>query len=573
LFSDGKLVIAHADTDLCLLPAMCNRHGLIAGATGTGKTVTLKTIASSLSDAGVPCFLADVKGDVSGVAIAGEASDKLTARLHALGIDDMDFHGCPTRFWDVYGEGGTPVRATVSQMGSACMARILGLTDVQTGVLSIVFHAAADQGLALIDLKDLRAMVASVGQNAATYRTTYGNVSTASIGAIQRSLLSLEDAGGNVFFGEPALDINDWLATDDVGHGYLNVLDCTRLVQSPLLYSTFLLWMLTSLYEALPEVGDLEKPKVCFFFDEAHLLFDDASKALVQKVEQVVRLIRSKGVGVFFITQVPSDVPDSVLAQLGNRVQHALRAYTPSDQRAVRAAADSFRANPAFDTAEAIGELATGEALVSFLDADGKPGVVERAKVIAPCCSMGACADDVREKIRSVDALAPKYLTEVDRPSAYESLSGQSTVQPQTGQTAETAPVADGTNPQGGTTMDDQTQPTPAAPTPAAVAAAPVAASAAAVAAPTAKEQAETAKAQAEAAKAQAEAEIAQAKAEKAKADAEAAEARADKAKQSASVHQKSDAEKLAGSVATSMSRSIGTSVARGLMDAIKKSI
>jgi DNA helicase HerA-like ATPase len=564
LFSDGKLVIAHADADLCLLPAMCNRHGLIAGATGTGKTVTLKTIASSLSDAGVPCFLADVKGDVSGVAVAGEPTDKLAARLHALGIDDMDFHACPTRFWDVYGEGGTPVRATVSQMGSACMARILDLTDVQTGVLSIVFHVAADQGLALIDLKDLRAMVASVGQNAATYRTTYGNVSTASIGAIQRSLLSLEDAGGDVFFGEPALDINDWLATDDAGHGYLNVLDCTRLVQSPLLYSTFLLWMLTSLYETLPEVGDQERPKVCFFFDEAHLLFDDASKALVQKVEQVVRLIRSKGVGVFFITQVPSDIPDPVLAQLGNRVQHALRAYTPSDQRAVRAAADSFRANPAFDTAEAIGELATGEALVSLLDADGKPGVVERAKVIAPCCSMGACADDVREKVRSADTLAPKYLAEVDRPSAYESLSGQPTTQPQTGQTAETAPVADGTDPQGGTIMDDQTQPVPAAP---------ASAPAAAAAAPSAKEQAEIAKAQAEAAKAQAEAEIAQAKAEKAKADAEAAEARADKAKQSASVHQKSDAEKLAGSVATSMSRSIGTSVARGLMDAIKKSI
>jgi DNA helicase HerA-like ATPase len=351
MFVDDKLVIAHSAADLCLLPSMCVRHGLIAGATGTGKTVTLKTIASSLSDAGVPCFLADVKGDVSGVAVAGEASDKLAARLHDLGIDDMDFHACPTRFWDVYGEKGTPVRATISDMGPALISRILDLTEVQAGVLSIVFHVAQDQSAPLVGLSDLRAMVAYVGEHAAECRTRYGNVSTASVGAIQRALLSLEDAGGQLFFGQPSLDITDWLTTDEAGHGYLNVLDCTRLIQSPLLYSTFLLWMLSDLYETLPEVGDVDKPKVCFFFDEAHLLFDDAPKALVQKVEQVVRLVRSKGVGVFFITQVPADIPDSVLAQLGNRVQHALRAYTPSDQKAVRAAADSFRTNPAFDTA------------------------------------------------------------------------------------------------------------------------------------------------------------------------------------------------------------------------------
>jgi DNA helicase HerA-like ATPase len=420
---DGQLLIAQGQNPVYLLPKMCNRHGLITGATGTGKTVTLKAIAQSLSDAGVPVFLADVKGDVSGMAISGEASDKLMERLASLGISQLDFHESPVRFWDVYGEKGTPVRTTISEMGPVLLARLLGLTEVQEGVLNIVFHVADDKGMMLLDLKDLRAMLGWCGEHADELRIQYGNVSSASVGAIQRALLSLQDAGGDIFFGEPALELSDWIGVDEDGHGFVNILDAVRLVQSPLLYSTFLLWMLSELYESLPEVGDVALPKMVFFFDEAHLLFNDAPRALVQKVEQVVKLIRSKGVGVWFVTQSPTDIPATVLAQLNNRVQHALRAYTPAEQRAMRAAADSFRVNPSFDTEKAIGELATGEALLSFLDTQGVPGVVERAWVVAPGCSMGAAPADDQAYIVANSPFASKYTTMIDRESAYEMLN------------------------------------------------------------------------------------------------------------------------------------------------------
>ena len=423
MYVDGKLQIAKGTEPVCLLPRLANRHGLIAGATGTGKTVTLKTIAQSMSDAGIPVFLADVKGDVSGVAVAGEATEKLVVRLAGLGITDYDFHGCPTRFWDVFGEQGLPVRTTITEMGPVLLARLLGLSEVQEGVLNIVFHIADDNNLLLLDLKDLRTMVNYVGEHAKEYTLSYGQVSTQSIGAIQRALLQLHDAGGDLFFGEPALDINDWLACDSDGMGYINVLDCVRLVQSPLMYSTFLLWMLSELYEQLPEVGDLDKPKICFFFDEAHMLFNDAPRALLEKITQIVKLIRSKGVGVYFITQNPADIPDPVLAQLSNKVQHALRAYTPAEQKAIRAAAESFRVNPEFDTATVMTELATGEALISFLQEDGTPSVVQRAMVIAPACSMDKAPDEAKFYITQNDMLHSKYDATLDRESAYEILN------------------------------------------------------------------------------------------------------------------------------------------------------
>ena len=423
MYVDDKLQIARGEFPVYLLPRMANRHGLIAGATGTGKTVTLKTIAQSMSDAGIPVFLADVKGDVSGVAVAGTATESLTERLAQLGIYNYDFHGCPTRFWDVFGEAGLPTRTTISEMGPVLLARLLDLTEVQEGVLNIVFHVADDEGLLLLDLKDLRTMVNYVGEHAKDYTLSYGQIASQSIGAIQRALLQLQDAGGDAFFGEPALNISDWMQLDADGKGYINVLDCVRLVQSPLLYSTFLLWMLSELYETLPEVGDLDKPKICFFFDEAHLLFDNAPRALLEKVEQIVKLVRSKGVGVYFITQSPSDIPDPVLAQLSNKVQHALRAYTPAEQKAIRAAAESFRPNPSFDTASAITELATGEALISFLEEDGTPGIVQRAKVLAPTCSMDAAPADAKAYIVGNDALQPKYGALIDRESAYEILN------------------------------------------------------------------------------------------------------------------------------------------------------
>ncbi len=429
LTSERTILMGKGQTNVVVLPGMANRHGLIAGATGTGKTISLKVMAEGFSALGVPVFLADVKGDLAGMCKSGVASEKLTSRLTALNVSDFAYQSFPTRFWDVYGESGHPVRTTISNMGPLLLSRLLDLSPVQQGVLNIVFRVADDNGLLLIDLKDLRAMVAYIGQNYKQYTTDYGNVSTQSIGAIQRSLLQLEDAGGGAFFGEPALSIDDWIKTDDAGRGYINVLHCVRLFTSPLLYATFLLYLLTELYEQLPEVGDCDKPKIVFFFDEAHLLFSDAPKALLQKIDQVIKLVRSKGVGVYFITQNPTDLPESVLAQLGNRIQHALRAYTPSEQRAVKAAADAFRSNPAFDTADAICALATGEALCSFLDADGRPGVVEKATILPPQSAMGAIDEDRRRDEILADALYGKYEENIDRVSAYESLKEQQAVE------------------------------------------------------------------------------------------------------------------------------------------------
>ncbi len=415
------LLIAKADgRDIALLPALANRHGLITGATGTGKTVTLQKLAESFAGIGVPVFVADVKGDLSGVGAAGTASDKLMARLNAIGIDSFTPVNNTTVFWDVFGEAGHPVRATISDMGPVLLARLLNLNDTQSGVLQIVFRVADDNGLLLLDLKDLRAMVQFTGENAKTIKTQYGNVSAASIGAIQRGLLTLEEEGGDQFFGEPMLDIADLMQTDAAGRGVINVLAADRLYNSPKLYSTFLLWLLSELFEHLPEIGNPDKPKLVFFFDEAHLLFDDAPKPLLDKVEQVVRLIRSKGVGVYFVTQNPLDVPDEVLGQLGNRVQHALRAFTPRDQKAVKTAAETMRANPDFDAVKAITELGVGEALISFLDEKGRPSIVERCSVIAPGSRLGPMADTERAQAIRGSVLHGHYEAALDRESAYE---------------------------------------------------------------------------------------------------------------------------------------------------------
>lgn len=420
MYKDKKIWIAQSDRPLYLLPQMANRHGLIAGATGTGKTITMKVLAESFSDMGVPVFMADVKGDLSGMCRRGEDSADMRERIERFGLDNFEYRAYPTRFWDIFDKDGIPVRVTVSDMGPVLLSRLLGLTEVQSGVLNIVFRVADDNELLLIDLKDLRAMVQFVGENRAEFTNIYGNVSSASIGAIQRALLAFEDEGGELFFGEPALNIKDWMRTDENGRGYINVLAGQRLIQSPTVYGTFLLWMLTELFEKLPEVGDLEKPRMIFFFDEAHLLFSDCPKALVQKLVQVVKLIRSKGVGVYFISQSPSDIPNDVLAQLSNRVQHALRAYTPAEQKAVRAAAKAFRANPDFDTESALMELGVGEALVSFLDEEGIPSVVERAKILPPQSLMGPAEDGCIEKLVSADEFDLKYRESVDRESAYE---------------------------------------------------------------------------------------------------------------------------------------------------------
>lgn len=420
MYTDGKIWLAQSDKNIYLLPGMANRHGLISGATGTGKTITMKVMAESFSAMGVPVFLSDVKGDLSGMCQPGSASDSLNERIAAFGIEDFAFKAYPTRFWDIFGEHGHPVRVTVSDMGPTLLARLLRLTDIQAGVLNIVFRVADDHGLLLLDLKDLRAMLQYTGDNRAEFTTMYGNVSAASIGAIQRALLAFEEEGGNSLFGEPALDIRDWMRTDVDGRGYINILAASRLIQSPNVYATFLLWLLTELFERLPEVGDPDKPRMVFFFDEAHLLFDDAPKALLQKIEQVVKLIRSKGVGVYFVTQSPSDIPNAVLAQLSNRVQHALRAYTPSEMKAVRAAAQAFRENPAFDTQQAIMELGVGEALVSVLDAQGVPNMVERARILPPQSLMGAAEAARVQQLITVDEFELKYRDGVDRESAYE---------------------------------------------------------------------------------------------------------------------------------------------------------
>ena len=417
------LLIAKADgRDVALLPRLANRHGLITGATGTGKTVTLQRLAESFSSIGVPVFLADVKGDLSGIGVAGTASEKLMKRLNAIGIDTFEPVQNAAVFWDVFGESGHPVRATVSDMGPLLLSRLLNLNDTQGGVLQIVFKVADDNGLLLLDLKDLRAMVQFVGDNAKTIKTQYGNVSTASIGAIQRGLLMIEEQVGDVFFGEPMLDIADLMQTGANGRGVINVLAADKLYNNPKLYSTFLLWLLAELFEQLPEVGDPDKPKLVFFFDEAHLLFNDAPKALLEKVEQVVRLIRSKGVGIYFVTQNPLDVPDSVLGQLGNRVQHALRAFTPRDQKAVKTAADTMRANPAFDAAEAITELGVGEALISFLDEKGRPNITERCFVIAPGSRLGPMTDAERGQTIRGSLLYGHYENTLDRESAFEKI-------------------------------------------------------------------------------------------------------------------------------------------------------
>ncbi len=425
LSDEGRIWLATGTERVYLEPSMCNRHGLIAGATGTGKTVTLKVIAESLSDMGVPLFLADIKGDVSGMCVQGVETKHILRSITNMNIENFTYTSYPVRFFDVYGRLGHPVRTTISDMGPELLARLLGLNDTQAGVLRIIFRIADEKQLLLIDLKDLRSMVVHVGENSAEYKLQYGNCSAQTLGAIQRALLALEDAGGNIFFGEPALDIKDWFDWDEQGRGYMNILECQELFQHPLLYSTFMLWMLSALYELMPECGDLDKPKAAFFFDEAHLLFKGAPKALLEKIEQVVRLIRSKGVSVWFITQNPADVPESVLQQLGNRVQHALRAYTPNEQKNLRYAARSFRVNPDFDTERVLQELATGEALVSVLDPKGTPGIVQRAGILPPRSSMNAVDAAVIGTVVANSPLAEKYGTTVDRESAFEVLTGQ----------------------------------------------------------------------------------------------------------------------------------------------------
>ena len=422
LQSEHKVWLATGETPIYLEPSMANRHGLIAGATGTGKTVTLKVLAESFSDMGVPVFLADIKGDLSGMCQMGRETKHIRRSIDSMNIGNFTYSACPVRFWDVYGKLGLPVRTTISEMGPDLLGRLLGLNETQSGILRIVFRIADDKGLLLIDLKDLRSMVQYVGDNAKEYKLTYGNISPQSVGAIQRSLLALEDEGGEIFFGEPDLKLDDWLDWDEEGRGIMNILECQELVQHPMLYATFLLWMLSELYEMLPEAGDLDKPKLAFFFDEAHLLFNDAPKALVEKVEQVVRLIRSKGVSVWFISQSPSDLPDPVLGQIGNRVQHALRAYTPKDQKALRAAAQSFRENKSFDTEEALQALGVGEALVSVLDEKGVPTIVQKANILPPHSSMNAVAEDVIRQNIAENPLNRKYAREEDRESAYEVL-------------------------------------------------------------------------------------------------------------------------------------------------------
>ena len=411
--------------DVVLHSKFANRHGLIAGATGTGKTVTLKVLAESFSRLGVPVFLADAKGDVSSLAQAGASNPKFDERIKSLGIDSIPFAASPVVFWDLFAEQGHPIRTTITEIGPLLLARMLNLNDTQEGVLSAVFRIADDQGMLLIDFKDLKAMIGYVSEHAAEFKAEYGNLSPASLGAIQRNLLALADQGGDQFFGEPSLNILDFIQTDSNGHGYINILAADKLMNTPKLYATFLLWMLSELFEQLPEVGDMDKPKLVFFFDEAHLLFDNASAALQEKIEQVVRLIRSKGVGIYFVTQNPLDLPESVLGQLGNRVQHALRAFTPKDQKAVKTAADTFRANPEFKVEQAITELAVGEALISCLDEQGTPQVVQRAWVMPPYSSFSPISPEQRQTLISQSIVAGIYEKRLDRESAFELLQNK----------------------------------------------------------------------------------------------------------------------------------------------------
>nr|WP_315484695.1 DUF853 domain-containing protein [uncultured Undibacterium sp.] len=421
----AKTIAKNQTFDLHLLSDWANRHGCITGATGTGKTVTLQVLAQSFSDIGVPVFMADVKGDLSGMSQAGQLSPKMQQRLDLLAVDAPAWQACPVTFWDVFGKQGHPVRATISDLGPLLLGRMLNLNETQEGVLQLAFKIADDNGMLLLDVKDLRAMLQYLGDNASEFQTEYGNISAASIGAIQRALLAMAEQGGEEFFGEPMLNLDDMMQTDTSGKGFINILAADQLLQSPRLYSTFLLWMLSELYENLPEVGDVEQPKMVFFFDEAHLLFDEAPKVLLQKIEQVVRLIRSKGVGVYFVTQNPLDIPDTVLGQLGNRVQHALRAYTPRDQKAVQAAAETFRPNPELDTAAVISELGVGEALISFLDEKGRPNIVQRGFIVPPASQIGAITPDQRKSIIANSIVAGVYEKAIDRESAYEKIKGR----------------------------------------------------------------------------------------------------------------------------------------------------
>jgi len=443
--TEPLLIARNTDTECHLLPALANRHGLITGATGTGKTVTLQTLAENFSHIGVPVFMADIKGDLTGISQTGTISDKLAGILKERGIAPPAPHACPVTLWDVFGEQGHPVRATVSDMGPLLLGRMLNLNETQTGVMNLVFKIADDNGLLLLDLKDLRAMLQHVGDNASQFTTQYGNVSAASVGAIQRGLLQIETQGGAKFFGEPMLNISDFIQTDGDGRGMVNILAADQLMNSPRLYATFLLWMLSELFEQLPEIGDPEKPKLVFFFDEAHLLFNEAPKVLVERIELVVRLVRSKGVGVYFVTQSPLDIPDSVLAQLGNRVQHALRAYTPRDQKAVKATAQTMRQKPGLDIEAAITELAVGEALVSLLDAKGRPSVTERVFVLPPGSQLGPISAAQRQALLQGSLVAGVYEKALDRESAFEILQARTASVPPSG-AAKTgaAPGADG---------------------------------------------------------------------------------------------------------------------------------
>ncbi|MBO4504889.1 MAG: DUF853 family protein [Lachnospiraceae bacterium] len=427
MFYDSKILIGKTSGDgkpVFIYPSMANRHGLIAGATGTGKTVTLKVMAESFSDMGVPVFLADIKGDLAGMGLAGVTGTTADSRIEKMSLRDIgfEFKNYPANYWDVYGEAGMPLRTTVTEMGPLLLSRILGLNATQSDIMNVVFKIADDEGLLLIDTKDLRSMLQYVGEKRQEYSLAYGNIAPASLAAIIRSVVALEADGGDRFIGEPAIDISDWIRCDDEGRGMMQILDCRKLVLNPRMYSTFLLWLMSELFETLPEVGDAEKPKLVFFFDEAHMLFDSASDALLTKIEQVVKLIRSKGVGIYFITQTPGDIPGGVLSQLGNKVQHALRAYTPADQKAVKAAAQSYRENPAFNTYDVLSELGTGEALVSVLDENGVPTVVERTKILPPQSRMGTIEDDIRAGFVTASELYEKYNEAVDRDSAFEFL-------------------------------------------------------------------------------------------------------------------------------------------------------
>ena len=427
MYKDKQLYVAHsADGPIHIIGNMANRHGLIAGATGTGKTVTLQVLAETFSQAGVPCFMADMKGDLSGISQTGGLSKFIEKRCAEWGMDTttLQFEGCPVRLYDVYGKQGHPMRTTVEKMGAMLLARLMELNETQTGILTLTFRIAKDEQLPLIDMKDLRLMLDYVAKNAAKYSTTYGNISAASVGAIQRALLTLSEQGGDLFFGEPAFDIYDLLQTEG-GRGVMNILAADELMLRPKLYSTFLMWLLTEIYDIMPEVGDMELPKMIFFFDEAHMLFKDTSKALTDKIEQIVRLIRSKGVGVYFISQSPSDLPESILGQCGNRVQHALRAFTPKDQAAVKAAAKTFRPNPTFETEREILELGTGEALVSFLDEEGAPAMVQRAKILFPLSQIGAITDEQRAQIIQNSRICGKYEDVKERESAFEIIAKQ----------------------------------------------------------------------------------------------------------------------------------------------------